>query len=167
MISMSNRRLLAPIRAGRLPTRSIMRTKFLMWLTPMLAVIPAASAVAATKATTTVSRTVAASLFQILLGLILVLLVIAAAAWLLRRFGHLQSGAGGSLRIVGGLSLGPRERAVLIQVGERQLLLGVAPGRVQMLHILDRAIPSTPQAAAPGQGFAARLASVLKQEKRS
>ena len=135
-------------------------------LTLVIAAIPQAAA-AAGKAAPTVSRTVAESLVQILLGLVLVLLVIAAAAWLLRRFGHLQAGAGGALRIVGGLSLGPRERAVLIQVGERQLLLGVAPGRVQMLHVLDQELAGAPPAAMPGGGFAARLAAALKHGKPS
>ncbi|MHB8426345.1 MAG: flagellar biosynthetic protein FliO [Acidiferrobacterales bacterium] len=123
---------------------------------------------AANKMAPTVSGTVAASLVQVVLGLVLVLLVIAAAAWLLRRFGHLQAGAGGALRIVGGLSLGPRERAVLIQVGERQLLLGVAPGRVQMLHVLDKELPAAPPpAAAVGGGFAVRLAAAIKQARQS
>ena len=131
----------------------------------MLVAVPAV-AVAAPKGSSPVSRTVADSLIQVVLGLVLVLLVIVAAAWIMRRFGHLQTAAGGSLRIVGGLSLGPRERAVLIQVGERQILLGVAPGRIQTLPVLDQILSGTPQSAAPAQGFAARLASVLKQGQR-
>ena len=148
-----------------LPMGIAKRVRILSLLTLVTAAIPQAAA-AVGRTTPTVSRTVAESLVQILLGLILVLLVIAAVAWLLRRFGHLQSGAGGALRIVGGLSLGPRERAVLIQVGERQLLLGVAPGRVQMLHVLDQELPGAPPVAMPGGGFAARLAAALKHGKQ-
>ncbi|MDA8362285.1 MAG: flagellar biosynthetic protein FliO [Gammaproteobacteria bacterium] len=131
----------------------------------VLVAVPAVAA-AAPKGSSPVSRTVTDSLIQVVLGLVLVLLVIVAAAWIMRRFGHLQTAAGGGLRIVGGLSLGPRERAVLIQVGERQILLGVAPGRIQTLHVLDQILSGTPQSAAPAQGFAARLASVLKQGQR-
>lgn len=152
-------------RMAGLPMGTARRVRILSLLTLAVAAIPQAAA-AVDKTTPTVSRTVAESLVQILLGLILVLLVIAAAAWLLRRFGHLQAGAGGALRIVGGLSLGPRERAVLIQVGERQLLLGVAPGRVQMLHVLDQELPGAPPVAMPGGGFAARLAAALKHGKQ-
>jgi len=40
--------------------------------------------------------------------------------------------------VIGGVSLGPRERAVLLQVGGTRLLVGVAPGQVRMLHLLDQ-----------------------------
>ena len=38
------------------------------------------------------------------------------------------------MRVVSALSVGMREKVVLVQVGEEQLLLGVAPGRVNVLH---------------------------------
>jgi len=85
----------------------------------------------------------AASLLQLTFGLLVVLAVIVGSAWLLRRYGRLQSGVAGALRVIGGLSMGPRERVVLIQVGKQQLLLGVAPGRVQMLHVLDEPVAET------------------------
>jgi flagellar biogenesis protein FliO len=44
--------------------------------------------------------------------------------------------APGSIEIVADISLGQKERAVLVQVGEQQILLGVAPGRVNTLHVL-------------------------------
>jgi flagellar protein FliO/FliZ len=43
----------------------------------------------------------------------------------------------GEIAILSGVSLGPRERAVLLRVGNTRLLVGVAPGRVQTLHVLD------------------------------
>ena len=83
----------------------------------------------------------AANLLQLTFGLLVVLAAIVGSAWLLRRYGRLQSGAAGALRVIGGLSMGPRERVVLIQVGAQQLLLGVAPGSVQMLHVLAEPVP--------------------------
>jgi len=85
----------------------------------------------------------AANLLQLTFGLLVVLAAIVGSAWLLRRYGRLQSGVAGALRVIGGLSMGPRERVVLIQVGKQQLLLGVAPGRVQMLHVLDEPVAET------------------------
>lgn len=79
-----------------------------------------------------------ADVLQWLLALLLVLVIFGGLVWLLRK-----SGAGLSLRaksqfaIVGGLSLGLRERLVLIRVGEKQLLLGVTPGRIDKLLELD------------------------------
>lgn len=102
------------------------------------------------------------SLLQLSLGLLVVLAAIVGSAWLLRRYGRLQSGADGALRIIGGLSMGPRERVVLLQVGKQQLLLGVAPGRIQTLHVLEEniieAAPRAPSA------FAERLAKITKKE---
>lgn len=101
---------------------------------------------------------------QVILGLIAVLGVIFASAWFLRRMGHLPAGAHSAVRILGGVSMGARERVVLVQVGETQLLLGVAPGRVQTLHVLERPIAVAPATATAGtSGFAERLSALLKQ----
>jgi flagellar protein FliO/FliZ len=103
------------------------------------------------------------SLWQMTLGMLLVLGLILAMAWLLKRSGRFQMGAGGGLRILGGLSMGSRERVVLIQAGETQLLLGVAPGRVQTLHVLEH--PLQPQRVGSGPGFAEQLGRLLNKDK--
>jgi flagellar protein FliO/FliZ len=105
------------------------------------------------------------SLWQLTLGMLLVLALILAMAWLLKRSGRFQLAAGGSLRVLGGLSMGSRERVVLIQAGDTQLLLGVAPGRVQTLHVLDR--PLQPKDSLPSGGFAEQLGRILGKEKIS
>jgi len=71
-------------------------------------------------------------------GLVFVLALIIGLAWFLRRFGGLPNIGKGVVTIVGGVSLGTRERAVLLQVGETRLLVGVSPGRVQTLHVLSK-----------------------------
>ena len=106
------------------------------------------------------------SLWQLTLGMLLVLALIAGIAWLLKRTGRFQVSAGGGLRILGGLSMGTRERVVLLQVGETQLLVGVAPGRVQTLHVLEHPLPAA--GANPGStGFAEQLGRLLKKEQAS
>jgi flagellar protein FliO/FliZ len=103
----------------------------------------------------------AANLFQLLFGLIVVLIAIGVTAFLLRRLGRLPQGPG-ALRVLAGLSLGARERAVLIQVGDKQILLGVAPGRVQTLHVLERPVDTAAPAGTAG-GFAEKLAQLIKK----
>ena len=76
-------------------------------------------------------------LFQLILGLIIVLICIVALAWFAKRMNRLQSSTGSMLKIIGGLSMGSRERVVLLQVGSEQLLIGVSPGRISKLHVLD------------------------------
>jgi len=78
--------------------------------------------------------------YQVLLrmsgGLLLVVALVFAAAWGVRRFGRLPTAGNSTLRLLGGIAVGQRERVVLIKAGNQRLLLGVAPGRVQMLHTL-------------------------------
>jgi flagellar protein FliO/FliZ len=73
------------------------------------------------------------------LGLGLVLALIFAAAWLLRRLGTGSLGGQSSVRILGSALVGSRERVVLVEVEGTRLVLGVAPGRVQTLHVLPAA----------------------------
>ena len=106
-------------------------------------------------------------MFQLALGLFAVIALIVGLAWLMRRMGGITGGQGGALRVLGGLSMGTRERVVLIQVGETQLLLGVAPGRVQTLHVLDRPVqPQTPSQPGKG-GFAASLSAALQRGEKN
>lgn len=109
----------------------------------------------------------AGSVLQVFLGLVVVLMLIGAVAWLLRHVLRLQPTMGGQLRILGGLSMGARERVVLLKVGETQLLLGVAPGRVHTLHVLDRPLAEPTTEAGLPRGFAAQLARALSHGKRA
>lgn len=77
-------------------------------------------------------------MLQILLGLGFVLAAVAGTAWLLRRFSPGQIGAGGALKVIGGVALGPKERLVLVEIGETWLVLGVAPGQVNTLHTIPK-----------------------------
>jgi flagellar protein FliO/FliZ len=72
------------------------------------------------------------------IGLLLVLGLIAALAWGLRRFGRVPLGGRGAVQVLGGVSLGNRERAVLLSVDGTRLLVGVAPGQVRTLHVLGK-----------------------------
>tara|TARA_R110002095_G_scaffold8809_6_gene14312 strand:+ start:93 stop:521 length:429 start_codon:yes stop_codon:yes gene_type:complete len=76
-----------------------------------------------------------ANLAQWTVGLIFVLLMIIAIAWVAKRFaGFSGNRHTGQLKILSGISLGSREKALLIRAGQQYILLGVAPGRVENLH---------------------------------
>lgn len=109
----------------------------------------------------------AGAIARLLLGLLAVVGLIVALSWVLRRMGRFQLGQGGQMRVLGALAVGTRERAVLVQVGEEQLLLGVASGQVRLLHVLKEPL-EVGNAAMAGNGgaFASRLASALRQGVR-
>ena len=102
----------------------------------------------------------AGSLIQTTLGLLVVLAVIGGAAWMFKRFGSFQTGVQGKLKVVGGISLSSRERIVLLQVGGQQLVVGVAPGQIQTLHVLDEPLP-TDNESENTPSFSVRLQSAM------
>jgi len=73
------------------------------------------------------------------LALALVIGLIYALAWLLRRLPGQRLRGNDGLRIISSIPLGSKERAVLLDINGEQLLLGVAPGAVSLLHRLPAA----------------------------
>jgi flagellar protein FliO/FliZ len=109
------------------------------------------------------------ALVRLIIGLAIVIGAIVAVGWLLRRMGGVSHNAGGQLQILGGLSVGQRERVVLIQVGQQQLLIGVAPGRVQTLHVLEQPLEGLQEPSRSGHAqdgsFADRLRRAMQQQR--
>lgn len=85
----------------------------------------------------TAAASPAGSMVKMLVGLAVVLAVMAVITWLLKR---MMPGAGGQqsvARVVGGVSVGSRERVVVVEVGDRWLVVGVAPGQVTSIANLE------------------------------
>ncbi len=80
----------------------------------------------------------AGSLLQVLAGLVAVLGLMAGAAWLLKRFNGSRAGSNSAVRIVGGVSVGSRERVLVLEVGEQWIVVGVGAGRVNALATMAR-----------------------------
>lgn len=77
-----------------------------------------------------------------LFSLVVVVGLILALGWLAKRMPGLQRGGGSAqLKVVASVALGPRDRAVVVDVGGTQLLLGVGQGGVRTLHTLERPLP--------------------------
>lgn len=100
-------------------------------------------------------------------GLLLVLAIIAFLAWLLRRTGQFNSAANGEMKIIAGLSLGTREKAILLQVGTQQILVGVTAQHVQTLHVLENNIETTSKAKIVSSSFADKLQQMMKKNTES
>ncbi len=105
----------------------------------------------------------AGSLLQLLLGLALVIGMILALAWAARRTGFAAGISHTDLKVIATLTLGARERVVLVQAGEQQLLLGVAPGRVNLLQTFET--PLIDPSKTPGNQFAERLREALHRSR--
>lgn len=103
---------------------------------------------------------------QMALGLLLVLGVIFGLAWLIRRMGQFTAPANAQVKVLGGVSVGQREKVLIIQIGDAQLVIGVAPGRVNTLHVFDKPVLMNEAKSVTGS-FAARLQSAIKGQIKS
>lgn len=92
-------------------------------------------------------------------ALLFVLALIFALAWLARRMPGVAGGSHRALRVVASLSLGPRERVVVVEVGGTQMLLGVGAGGTRALHTLAAPLPEAEAPRTPA--FAQLLAQHL------
>lgn len=76
-----------------------------------------------------------------LIALLLVVALILALAWLLRRLPGGSLRPHRELRVVAQLAVGVRERLVVVAVGDTQLLLGVTAENIRLLQRLDAPLP--------------------------
>jgi flagellar protein FliO/FliZ len=97
------------------------------------------------------------------LGLIIVIALFFACIWLMRKMGALPENSKQKMRVIAGLSLGGREKVMLVQVGEKQIVLGVSPGRINNLLVLednDRVVQETKERPAEGE-FSQKLKQIM------
>jgi flagellar protein FliO/FliZ len=99
---------------------------------------------------------------EVAFALIVVLAAIFVIAWVVRRMRLVGNRVGGAIDVLADVPLGQKERAVLLKVGNQQILLGVAPGRVNTLHVLAEPIElAKPPAGGPGDSASNTFRNVL------
>ena len=107
----------------------------------LLAVLPLPTLAAAEGAA---APELGASVVQMLAGLAVVLALVFASLYFLKRLAAPRGGAAGLLRIVATAAVGPRERVVVLEIGDAWLVLGTAPGSVtQLTQLPRRDLPAT------------------------
>jgi|GEM_PF-311403 len=113
--------------------------KRLLRLAVIFYMLPAVASAATSTSTTVISPS--AGLIKMLLGLGLVLALIALIAWLAKRMLPALGGQQSVLRVVSSVSVGARERVVVLEVGDRWLVVGVAPGQVRPIANMEIGLP--------------------------
>ncbi|HET8609517.1 MAG TPA: flagellar biosynthetic protein FliO [Burkholderiales bacterium] len=108
---------------------------------------------------------VTSSLLQATLGLAVVLAVIWIIVWLLRRFTPLAKSGASPIKLVAHTPLGQRERVVVVEIADDWLVLGVAPGRINMLQVRPKS--ALPQPRQPDHPFAKLLATMKAPRRES
>ncbi|TKJ68018.1 flagellar biosynthetic protein FliO [Pseudomonas sp. CFBP13508] len=139
----------------------------LAWPLSVLASEPSATTATPAATAPMVNSGVAGQLTQLVFGLLLVLGLIFFLAWLLRRVQQAgPAGKGQVIELIGSRALGPRDRLMLVQVGNEQILLGLSPGTITALHVLKEPVevPSASEKATPE--FAQHLLKILGKDQK-
>jgi len=90
------------------------------------------------------------TLVKLAVALVFVLVLFFIFAKLMKKMQVGQGGGSNGLKVVGALSLGPRERIVVVQAGSEQILLGVTSTQINKLHILGDPLGSGVASEADG-----------------
>jgi flagellar protein FliO/FliZ len=102
----------------------------------------------------------AAGMLQVLFSLAFILAVIVALAWLATRLRLTPRTASSALKVLADVPVGPKERVVLLKVGDAQALVGVGADGVRSLRLLERSIDVPADEPAPS-AFADRLKQLM------
>jgi flagellar protein FliO/FliZ len=87
---------------------------------------------------------------EITVTLLIIVGFLAGLAWFAKRVrGGFKTG-GARIQVLGAQALGPKERAVLMRVGDTDILVGVAANSVNTLHVFPAGAITIPSEAAPG-----------------
>ena len=96
---------------------------------------------AADQVTTPASAIGTSDYLKVLLGLAFVVALFLLSAFLFKRYGNASMIGKGQLRLIDGLHLGNRDRLVLVELKDKQILLSITPGQINKLHTID--VPSS------------------------
>lgn len=92
-------------------------------------------------------------------GLVVVIAAIVLFGWFYSRTNGARGGDSDVIQVVASRSIGPKERIVLVEVADKQLVVGMTSTSVQTLHVFDEPVA---HAAVPKSGFASRLREIMR-----
>jgi flagellar protein FliO/FliZ len=78
------------------------------------------------------------------ISLAAVLALLGALAWLAQKLRNGSRVRGGLIEILSGVSLGTRDKVVLLRVGDEQVLVGVSPSGMRALHVIREGSTKNP-----------------------
>ena len=94
-------------------------------------------------------------------SMLLVVAIIVFLGWLYSRSRFVGSGSSDAINVVATRALGPKERLLIVEVADQQLLVGITASAVQTLHVFDKPVVVVQQSNAPA-GFANRLRAAVR-----
>ena len=109
-----------------------------------------------------------AGMLQVTFGLLLVVGLLFTVAWSMKKMGAGKHAAAGAVKVVGGVSVGNRERILVVEVADQWIVVGVAAGSITALSTMPKQVgvelsPPLPLA----KNFSAWLKQTIEQRHAS
>ena len=138
------------------------------FIVPILSFIPSsvfAESVAVVKSSSVEAFSMMGML-NMVMGLVVVISLILGLSWVLKKYGKLPNNNQVDMKVLGGLSLGTREKAILIEVDNKRLLVGVTPGHIQTLCVLSESLSEPSSENSPTtESFDSNLKELMGHNK--
>ena len=107
------------------------------------------------------------SVLQMLLGLFMVIAIIIGLSLAVKKFNMFPTGAPGAIKIISGLALSNKDRILLLQVGDEQILVSASPGQVRKVHKLRNPVVVDANPAGDEARNFANIFNTVKQRVKS
>ncbi len=104
---------------------------------------------------------------KMIIGLMVVLGMIFVLAWVAKNHMGFNASSNPALKPLAGVLVGQKERVVLVKVGDRQILIGVAPGQINLLHVIEKGDEVVVNDEKPLSPFAEKLKRSLGRFDKS
>jgi flagellar protein FliO/FliZ len=119
-------------------------------------------------ATSAADNPMTGHLLQTTLGLLFVVALLLALVWLLKRMGiGNQQRRGGFYKVLASSALGPREKIVLVEIGDTWLVLGMTSSSINTLHSMPAGSIELDEIQNPAVNFAKMLERVKSGKVKS
>ncbi|WP_226570745.1 flagellar biosynthetic protein FliO [Mangrovibacter yixingensis] len=114
----------------------------------------------------------ATSLVQVSAALCVIIVLILGIAWFAKRFGFTpRHGSARGLKVTASVTVGQREKVVIVDVENARLVLGVTPTQITHLHTLPPSVPDEEETHGDGSpesrqphSFQDALKTILKRQ---
>lgn len=110
-----------------------------------------------------------ANIMQMMMGLFFIVIMIFGVVWLMKKVGYQGYNASGLIKVKSCLPISNKEKILLIEVGEEQVLVGTAPGFIGHIKTMDKPVMdisntafSTPPVAS---AFADKLKNIINKNE--
>jgi flagellar protein FliO/FliZ len=107
----------------------------------------------------------ATNILQIFFWLAIVVSIIVFLTWMLKKFSGVNTNLSGTIKLVAGIHVGQREKLALVQVGQKQILIGITQSKITKLHVMEENVEISEQKMNTTGTFAEKLRQAMNKGK--